>query len=73
VYPRAWTAIFIALDNVGMWNLRSEDWTRRYLGQQFYLRVYTPTHSFRDELPIPDNALLCGQATNTSGLPFSLY
>ncbi|KAM0846272.1 hypothetical protein ACQ4PT_055763 [Festuca glaucescens] len=73
VYPRAWTAIFIALDNVGMWNLRSEDWTRRYLGQQFYLRVYTPTHSFRDELPIPDNALLCGQATNSSGLPFSLY
>uniref|UniRef100_A0ACD5UTD7 Uncharacterized protein n=1 Tax=Avena sativa TaxID=4498 RepID=A0ACD5UTD7_AVESA len=73
VYPKAWTAIFIALDNVGMWNFRSEDWTRRYLGQQFYLRVYTPTHSFRDELPVPDNALLCGRASNTSGLPFSLY
>uniref|UniRef100_A0A804QDC8 Uncharacterized protein n=1 Tax=Zea mays TaxID=4577 RepID=A0A804QDC8_MAIZE len=36
--------------------LRSEVWARRYLGQQFYLRVYTPSHLFRDELPIPDNA-----------------
>jgi hypothetical protein len=62
VYPRGWTAILIALDNVGMWNVRSEVWARRYLGQQFYLRVYTPTPSFRDENPIPDNALLCGRA-----------
>jgi hypothetical protein len=67
VYPRGWTAVLIALDNVGMWNMRSEVWGRRYLGQQFYLRVYTPTHSLRDELPIPDNALLCGRAAaNTS-------
>lgn len=73
VYPRSWTAIFIALDNVGMWNVRSEDWARRYLGQQFYLRVYTPTHSVRDELPLPTNALLCGRATNKSRLPFSQY
>ncbi|RCV44944.1 hypothetical protein SETIT_9G414800v2 [Setaria italica] len=62
VYPRGWTAVLIALDNVGMWNMRSEVWARRYLGQQFYLRVYTPTPSFRDELPIPENALLCGRA-----------
>ncbi|GJN02065.1 hypothetical protein PR202_ga19383 [Eleusine coracana subsp. coracana] len=66
VYPRGWTAIMIALDNVGMWNVRSEVWARRYLGQQFYLRVYTPTPSFRDENPIPDNALLCGRAAATS-------
>ncbi|KAJ8561314.1 hypothetical protein K7X08_027504 [Anisodus acutangulus] len=39
VYPRSWTAIYIALDNVGMWNLRSEFWARRYLGQQLYMRV----------------------------------
>lgn len=63
VYPRGWTAVLIALDNVGMWNMRSEVWARRYLGQQFYLRVYTPSRSFRDELPMPDNALLCGRAT----------
>ncbi|KAM7266056.1 hypothetical protein ACFE04_003739 [Oxalis oulophora] len=62
VYPKAWTAVYVALDNVGMWNIRSENWARQYLGQQFYLRVYTPSLSFRDELPIPKNALLCGRA-----------
>ncbi|GKA08930.1 putative pentatricopeptide repeat-containing protein [Tanacetum coccineum] len=51
-----------ALDNVGMWNIRSQDWVRQYLGQQFYLRVYSPAHSWREELPIPKNALLCGRA-----------
>ncbi|GAA0163460.1 oxidase [Lithospermum erythrorhizon] len=62
VYPKSWTAIYIALDNVGMWNIRSENWARQYLGQQFYLRVYSPAHSWRDEYPIPKNALLCGKA-----------
>ncbi|XP_074312069.1 L-ascorbate oxidase homolog [Silene latifolia] len=66
VYPNSWTAIYMPLDNVGMWNIRSENWARQYLGQQFYLRVYTPTLSFRDENPIPSNALLCGQATGHS-------
>lgn len=62
VYPRSWTAIYMSLDNIGMWNIRSENWVRQYLGQQFYMRVYTPTRSWRDELPIPKNALLCGRA-----------
>ncbi|KAH9618478.1 hypothetical protein KSS87_004774 [Heliosperma pusillum] len=62
VYPRAWTAIYMSLDNVGMWNIRSENWARQYLGQQFYMRVYTTSQSWRDELPIPRNALLCGRA-----------
>lgn len=62
VYPKSWTAIYMALDNVGMWNVRSEFWARQYLGQQFYLRVYTPVKSVRDEYPIPKNALLCGRA-----------
>ncbi|GLT83301.1 hypothetical protein SLE2022_015960 [Rubroshorea leprosula] len=62
VYPRSWTAIYMALDNVGMWNIRSENWARQYLGQQFYLRVYTSSRSFRDEYLIPKNALLCGRA-----------
>ncbi|KAI6704064.1 hypothetical protein NL676_013200 [Syzygium grande] len=61
VYPKSWTAIYMALDNVGMWNVRSEDWARQYLGQQFYMRVYTSSNSYRDELPIPKNALLCGR------------
>lgn len=63
VYPKSWTAIHVALDNVGMWNLRSEFWARQYLGQQLYVRVYTDSSSLRDEYPIPKNALLCGRAS----------
>ncbi|WOL15160.1 L-ascorbate oxidase [Canna indica] len=59
VYPKSWSAILMPLDNVGMWNIRSENWVRQYLGQQFYIRVYTSSGSVRDEHPIPRNALLC--------------
>ncbi|PSS04695.1 L-ascorbate oxidase [Actinidia chinensis var. chinensis] len=69
VYPKSWTAIYMALDNVGMWNIRSENWARQYLGQQFYLRVYTSSNSFRDEYPIPKNALLCGRASGRRTRP----
>ncbi|XP_044509889.1 L-ascorbate oxidase homolog [Mangifera indica] len=69
VYPKSWTAIYIAMDNVGMWNLRSEFWARQYLGQQFYLRVYTSSTSLRDEYPIPKNALLCGRAAGRHTRP----
>ncbi|XP_057772951.1 L-ascorbate oxidase homolog [Salvia miltiorrhiza] len=69
VYPKSWTAIYLALDNVGMWNLRSEFWARQYLGQQLYLRVYTPSTSLRDEYPIPKNALLCGRASGRRTRP----
>ncbi|KAK3001186.1 hypothetical protein RJ639_021891 [Escallonia herrerae] len=69
VYPKSWTAIFVALDNVGMWQLRSEFWARQYLGQQFYLRVYTSTNSIRDEYPIPKNARLCGWASGRHTRP----
>lgn len=67
VYPNSWTAVYMPLDNVGMWNVRSENWGRQYLGQQFYLRVYSPANSWRDEFPIPSNALLCGQAEGRKG------
>ncbi|KAM6543578.1 hypothetical protein CsatB_008025 [Cannabis sativa] len=69
VYPKSWTAIHVALDNVGMWNLRSEFWARQYLGQQLYLRVYTASTSLRDEYPIPKNALLCGRASGRRTRP----
>lgn len=69
VYPNSWTAIYIALDNVGMWNLRSEFWARQYLGQQLYLRVYTPSTSIRDEFPVPKNAILCGRASGRHTRP----
>ncbi|KAK2995126.1 hypothetical protein RJ640_020766 [Escallonia rubra] len=69
VYPKSWTAIYVALDNVGMWQLRSEFWARQYLGQQFYLRVYTTTNSIRDEYPIPKNTRLCGRASGRHTRP----
>ncbi|KAJ4976520.1 hypothetical protein NE237_001626 [Protea cynaroides] len=69
VYPQSWTAIYMALDNVGMWNIRSENWDRQYQGQQFYLRVYSPANSWRDEYPIPKNALLCGRAAGRHTRP----
>ncbi|KAG8074894.1 hypothetical protein GUJ93_ZPchr0006g42620 [Zizania palustris] len=69
VYPQSWTAIYMPLDNVGMWNIRSESWARQYLGQQFYLRVYSPANSWRDENPIPKNALLCGRASGRRTRP----
>ncbi|XP_058734881.1 L-ascorbate oxidase homolog [Vicia villosa] len=62
VFPNAWTAVYMPLDNVGMWNVRSQNWARQYLGQQFYLRVYSPERSTRDEYLIPSNALRCGKA-----------
>ncbi|XP_030460412.1 L-ascorbate oxidase homolog [Syzygium oleosum] len=62
VYPNSWTAVYMPLDNVGMWNVRSENWARQYLGQQFYLRIHSPANSWRDEYPIPSNVLLCGRA-----------
>ncbi|KAJ6849869.1 L-ascorbate oxidase-like protein [Iris pallida] len=70
VYPRSWTAIYMAIDNVGMWNIRSEFWARQYLGQQFYFRVYSPVESIRDEFPIPKNAILCGRAAGRHTRPF---
>ncbi|KAK1406465.1 hypothetical protein QVD17_41765 [Tagetes erecta] len=66
VYPKSWTAIYLGLDNVGMWNIRNEFWVRQYLGEQFYLRVYSPVMSSRDEYPLPQNALLCGRAVGKS-------
>ncbi|EEF40021.1 L-ascorbate oxidase homolog [Ricinus communis] len=62
VYPKAWTAILVSLDNQGMWNMRSAIWERQYLGQQLYLRVWTQVHSLANEYDIPCNALLCGKA-----------
>ncbi|KAK9136219.1 hypothetical protein Syun_015549 [Stephania yunnanensis] len=62
VYPNSWTAILVSLDNQGMWNVRSAQWARQYLGQQFYLKVWTPVKSLANEYDMPSNALLCGKA-----------
>ncbi|XP_020677570.2 monocopper oxidase-like protein SKU5 [Dendrobium catenatum] len=62
VYPGAWTAILVMLDNVGIWNLRAGSLERWYLGQETYLRIVNPEPNNRTELPIPSNALYCGKA-----------
>ncbi|KAL6203866.1 hypothetical protein ACLB2K_027565 [Fragaria x ananassa] len=60
VYPNSWAAIMTAFDNPGMWNIRSENPERRYLGQQLYVTVPNTARSIRDEYNMPDSALLCG-------------
>ncbi|KAG8476601.1 hypothetical protein CXB51_033453 [Gossypium anomalum] len=60
VYPGAWTAILISLDNVGVWNLRTENLDSWYLGQETYIRVVNPEVTNKTELPMPDNVLYCG-------------
>lgn len=61
VFPGAWTAILVSLDNVGVWSLRTENLDSWYLGQETYVRVVNPEdNTNKTELPIPDNALYCG-------------
>lgn len=60
VYPKSWSAILLTFDNAGMWNIRSENLERRYLGQQLYVSVLSPEKSLRDEYNIPLNTNLCG-------------
>ncbi|KAJ8767627.1 hypothetical protein K2173_018185 [Erythroxylum novogranatense] len=60
VYPGAWTAILASLDNVGVWNLRSENLDSWYLGQETYIRVVNPEENNKTEFPPPYNVLYCG-------------
>lgn len=60
VFPKSWTAILVELDNVGMWNLRSQLLPNWYLGQEMYIRVYNPDNSIQTEEAVPDNAIYCG-------------
>ncbi|KAJ8764196.1 hypothetical protein K2173_005376 [Erythroxylum novogranatense] len=60
VYPGAWTAILVSLDNVGVWNLRTENLDSWYLGQETYVRVVNPEENNKTEFPAPDNVLYCG-------------
>ncbi|XWS29372.1 hypothetical protein CRYUN_Cryun24cG0023900 [Craigia yunnanensis] len=64
VYPNSWTAFLVSIDNKGMWNLRSQLWSDRYLGKQLYLRVWNDEKSLYTEADIPPNALRCGKAVH---------
>lgn len=51
----------MSLDNVGVWNLRTENLDRWYLGQETYMRIVNPEDDGnKTEMPVPDNALYCG-------------
>lgn len=60
VYPGAWTAVLVSLDNVGVWNIRAQNLDTWYLGQEVYMRIINPEPNNRTELPMPDNVLYCG-------------
>ncbi|KFK31320.1 hypothetical protein AALP_AA6G097300 [Arabis alpina] len=60
VFPGAWTAILVYLDNAGMWNLRIDNLASWYLGQEAYLSVVNPDIDI-SENSIPENAIYCGR------------
>ncbi|XP_071729119.1 monocopper oxidase-like protein SKU5 [Rutidosis leptorrhynchoides] len=60
VYPGWWTAVYVFLDNPGMWNLRSQHLKHWYLGQELYVRVHDDDPNPAKEYPPPENLLLCG-------------
>ncbi|KAL5569947.1 hypothetical protein UlMin_026522 [Ulmus minor] len=64
VFPGGWTAVLISLDNVGVWNLRTENLDRWYLGQETYLRIINPEENGETEFAQPDNVLFCGALAN---------
>ncbi|CAA7016476.1 unnamed protein product [Microthlaspi erraticum] len=60
VYPGAWTAVLMSLDNVGVWNIRVENLDRWYLGQETYMKVVNPEENGKTEMDQPENVLYCG-------------
>eukprot|EP00249_Psilotum_nudum_P010861 c22815_g1_i2 orf=846-2642(+) len=71
VFPNSWTVIMAELDNVGMWNFRSELLPNWYLGQELYIRVYNPENNNKTEFPIPDNAIYCGELNYLQKRPYN--
>ncbi|KAJ0261793.1 Monocopper oxidase-like protein SKS2 [Hirschfeldia incana] len=60
VYPGAWTAVLMSLDNAGVWNIRVENLDRWYLGQETYIRIINPEENGKTEMSPPKNVLYCG-------------
>ncbi|KAL3621888.1 Monocopper oxidase-like protein sku5 [Castilleja foliolosa] len=59
VFPGAWTALLVSLDNAGMWNLRTQKLDSWYLGQELYVSVVNPEND-NNEVQLPHNAIYCG-------------
>ncbi|XP_052171434.1 monocopper oxidase-like protein SKU5 [Diospyros lotus] len=60
VFPGAWTAVLVYLDNDGIWNLRTQNLNSWYLGQEVYLSVVNPEITEKSEMPLPENTIYCG-------------
>ncbi|KAJ4907484.1 Monocopper oxidase-like protein SKS2 [Raphanus sativus] len=60
VYPGAWTAVLMSLDNAGVWNIRVENLDRWYLGRETYIRIVNPEENGKTEMGPPKNVLYCG-------------
>lgn len=60
VYPGGWSAVYVFLDNPGMWNLRSQLSKHWHLGQELYVRVFNGDPNPLKERPPPENLLICG-------------
>ncbi|KAE8679681.1 hypothetical protein F3Y22_tig00111398pilonHSYRG00328 [Hibiscus syriacus] len=59
VFPGAWTAILVSLDNAGIWNLRAQNLDSWYLGQEAYISVVNPEVD-QSEALLPENSIYCG-------------
>ncbi|CAI0559712.1 unnamed protein product [Linum tenue] len=59
VFPGAWTAVLVYLDNAGIWNLRAQNLDSWYLGQEVYVSVVNPEVD-KGEYGLPDNTIYCG-------------
>ncbi|KAK8611695.1 hypothetical protein V6N13_131739 [Hibiscus sabdariffa] len=59
VFPGAWTAILVSLDNAGIWNIRAQNLDSWYLGQEAYVSVVNPEVD-NSEVPLPENSIYCG-------------
>ncbi|KAK8344796.1 hypothetical protein V6Z11_A07G103700 [Gossypium hirsutum] len=59
VFPGAWTAILVSLDNAGIWNLRAQNLDSWYLGQETYVSVVNP-EADQSEVLLPVNSIYCG-------------
>lgn len=59
VYPGAWTAVFLYLDNPGTWNIRTENLDRWYLGQETYIKLVNDEDK-GSQFAAPHNVRFCG-------------
>ncbi|KAA3458523.1 monocopper oxidase-like protein SKU5 [Gossypium australe] len=59
VFPGAWTAILVSLDNAGIWNLRAQNLDSWYLGQETYVSVIN-SEVDQSEVLLPENSIYCG-------------